>query len=89
MAHRPSRSPSTSSDTPPTGFHRNEMLYFAMGDHLELFWMQFPPMIAVLAQAAGEQAMAPAGAPASTSIVGRNSPPDQIPRYPLRALGIA
>jgi hypothetical protein len=50
------------------------MLYLAMGDHLELFRMQFPPMIAVLAQAAGEQAMAPAGAPASTSIVGRKLP---------------
>jgi hypothetical protein len=28
------------------------MLYLAMGDHLEPFRMQFPPMIAVLAQAA-------------------------------------
>jgi hypothetical protein len=37
---------------PAYGFHRDEMLYLAMGDHLELFRMQFPPMIAILAQAA-------------------------------------
>lgn len=35
---------------PGYGFHRDELLYLAMGDHLELFGMQFPPMIAVLAQ---------------------------------------
>jgi hypothetical protein len=33
-------------------FHRDELLYLAMGDHLDLFRMQFPPMIAMLAEAA-------------------------------------
>ncbi|MFQ5744867.1 MAG: glycosyltransferase family 39 protein, partial [Acidobacteriota bacterium] len=37
---------------PGYGFHRDELLYLAMGDHLDLVRMQFPPMIAVLAQAA-------------------------------------
>lgn len=30
-------------------FHRDELLYLAMGDHLELLRMQFPPLIAVVA----------------------------------------
>jgi hypothetical protein len=37
---------------PGYGFHRDELLYLAMGDHLDLFRMQFPPQIAILAQAA-------------------------------------
>lgn len=32
---------------PGYGFHRDELLYFAMGDHLDLFRMQFPPLIAL------------------------------------------
>jgi len=36
---------------PGYGFHRDELLYLAMGDHLDLVRMSFPPMIAVLAQA--------------------------------------
>lgn len=32
---------------PGFGFHRDELLYFAMGDHLDFFRMQFPPFIAV------------------------------------------
>ncbi len=32
------------------GFHRDELLYFAMGDHLDFFRMQFPPLIAVAAR---------------------------------------
>ena len=35
---------------PGYGFHRDELLYLAMGDHLELFRMQFPPVIALLAE---------------------------------------
>jgi hypothetical protein len=31
------------------GFHRDELLYLAMGDHLDLLRMQFPPLIAVVA----------------------------------------
>jgi len=31
-------------------FHRDELLYLAMGDHLDFFRMQFPPLIAALAQ---------------------------------------
>ena len=31
---------------PGFGFHRDELLYFAMGDHLDFFRMQFPPLIA-------------------------------------------
>jgi 4-amino-4-deoxy-L-arabinose transferase-like glycosyltransferase len=30
--------------------HRDEFLYFAMGDHLDVFRMQFPPLIAVVAR---------------------------------------
>ncbi|HTT68254.1 MAG TPA: glycosyltransferase family 39 protein [Gemmatimonadales bacterium] len=33
------------------GIHRDEFLYFAMGDHLRLFRMDFPPGIAVLSAA--------------------------------------
>lgn len=33
----------------PYGIHRDEFLYFAMGDHLRLFGMEFPPAIALLA----------------------------------------
>lgn len=35
---------------PAWEFHRDELLYFAMGDHLEFFRMQFPPFIAVIAR---------------------------------------
>lgn len=35
---------------PGFGFHRDELLYFAMGDHLEFLRMQFPPLIAVAAR---------------------------------------
>ena len=34
------------------GVHRDEFLYFSMGRHLRLFGMDFPPMIAILANAA-------------------------------------
>jgi hypothetical protein len=34
----------------PYGFHRDEFLYFAMGRHLQLFRMDFPPAIAILAE---------------------------------------
>jgi hypothetical protein len=34
----------------PYEFHRDEFLYIAMGNHLRLFQMDFPPMIAVLAE---------------------------------------
>ncbi len=37
---------------PGYGFHRDEFLYLAMGDHLQLFKMQFPPLIAILAELA-------------------------------------
>jgi len=33
---------------PGYGFHRDELLYLAMADHLDLLAMQFPPLIAVL-----------------------------------------
>ncbi len=36
---------------PAYGFHRDEFLYFAMADHLDLFRMQFPPFIALAARA--------------------------------------
>jgi hypothetical protein len=36
----------------PYEFHRDEFLYFAMGEHLSLFRMDFPPAIAMLAQSA-------------------------------------
>ena len=35
----------------PYEIHRDEFLYFAMGEHLRLFAMDFPPMIAILAEA--------------------------------------
>jgi 4-amino-4-deoxy-L-arabinose transferase-like glycosyltransferase len=35
----------------PYGFHRDEFLYMAMGRNLSLFAMDFPPMIALLAEA--------------------------------------
>jgi hypothetical protein len=33
---------------PGYGFHRDELLYLAMADHLDFLAMQFPPLIAVL-----------------------------------------
>ena len=41
---------------PAWGIHRDVYLYFAMADHLDLFRMQFPPLIAVVA-AAGRAAL--------------------------------
>jgi 4-amino-4-deoxy-L-arabinose transferase-like glycosyltransferase len=38
----------------PYEIHRDEFLYLAMGQHLHLWRMDFPPMIALLAQAARE-----------------------------------
>jgi 4-amino-4-deoxy-L-arabinose transferase-like glycosyltransferase len=38
--------------TTPYEFHRDELLYLAMGRHLRLWTMDFPPGIAVLARAA-------------------------------------
>lgn len=35
----------------PYGFHRDEFLYMAMGRNLRLFAMDFPPLIALLAEA--------------------------------------
>ena len=35
----------------PWEFHRDELLYLAMGDHLDLLRMQFPPLIALAAAA--------------------------------------
>lgn len=37
---------------PGYGFHRDELLYLAMADHLELLGMQFPPLIALAGRAA-------------------------------------
>lgn len=37
---------------PGYGFNRDTLLYLAMGDHLDLFRMQFPPMIAIMAELA-------------------------------------
>ena len=37
---------------PGYGFHRDELLYLAMGDHLNLVRMPFPPLIAVLSRVA-------------------------------------
>jgi 4-amino-4-deoxy-L-arabinose transferase-like glycosyltransferase len=37
--------------TSPYGFHRDELLYLAMGRHLRLFTMDFPPFIALAARA--------------------------------------
>ncbi len=34
----------------PYGIQRDEFLYFAMGDHLRLWHMDFPPLIAILAE---------------------------------------
>jgi 4-amino-4-deoxy-L-arabinose transferase-like glycosyltransferase len=36
---------------PAYGFHRDELLYFAMADHLDFFRMQFPPLIALVSAA--------------------------------------
>jgi 4-amino-4-deoxy-L-arabinose transferase-like glycosyltransferase len=36
----------------PYGIHRDEFLYLAMGEHLQLWRMDFPPAIALLAKAA-------------------------------------
>jgi 4-amino-4-deoxy-L-arabinose transferase-like glycosyltransferase len=36
----------------PYGIHRDEFLYLAMGEHLRLWGMDFPPAIALLAKAA-------------------------------------
>ena len=36
--------------TTPYGFHRDEFLYFAMGERLRLWRMDFPPAIALLAR---------------------------------------
>jgi hypothetical protein len=36
----------------PYELHRDELLYLAMGSHLRLWHMEFPPMIALLAQTA-------------------------------------
>lgn len=36
----------------PYEFHRDELLYFSMGTHLELFRMDFPPFMALLSEAA-------------------------------------
>jgi len=35
----------------PYGFHRDELLYLAMGRHLDLWRMDFPPGIALAAEA--------------------------------------
>src|SRR5690606_36312872 len=35
----------------PYGFHRDEFLYLAMGRHLDLLGMDFPPFIAIAAKA--------------------------------------
>jgi 4-amino-4-deoxy-L-arabinose transferase-like glycosyltransferase len=37
--------------TTPYGFHRDELLYLAMGRHLRLWRMDFPPAIALIAEA--------------------------------------
>lgn len=34
----------------PYGIHRDELLYLAMGRHLDLFRMEFPPAIAIIAE---------------------------------------
>ena len=36
--------------TSPYGVHRDEFLYLAMGEHLRLFGMDFPPLIAIVAR---------------------------------------
>lgn len=35
----------------PYGFHRDEFLYLAMGEHLRLWQMDFPPFIAIVSRA--------------------------------------
>src|SRR5512133_3906166 len=35
----------------PYGFHRDEFLYMAMGEHLHLWRMDFPPGIAIVSRA--------------------------------------
>lgn len=40
----------TAAAITPYEFHRDELLYFAMGTHLRLFHMDFPPMIALLSE---------------------------------------
>ncbi|MBA3318349.1 MAG: glycosyltransferase family 39 protein [Gemmatimonadales bacterium] len=37
----------------PYGFHRDELLYLGMGRHLQLWGMDFPPAIAVVARVSG------------------------------------
>jgi hypothetical protein len=41
----------TGNLTSPYGFHRDELLYLAMGRHLRLWAMDFPPAIALIANA--------------------------------------
>ena len=38
----------------PYGFHRDEFLYLAMGEHLRLWRMDFPPLIAIVARVSHE-----------------------------------
>ena len=38
----------------PYGFHRDELLYLAMGDHLRLWRMDFPPFIAIVSRVSSE-----------------------------------
>ena len=38
----------------PYGFHRDELLYLAMGEHLRLWRMDFPPFIAIIARVSHE-----------------------------------
>ena len=38
----------------PYGFHRDELLYLAMGEHLRLWRMDFPPFIAIVARLSHE-----------------------------------
>ncbi len=40
----------TTAIVTPYGVHRDEFLYLAMGEHLRLWGMDFPPAIAILAQ---------------------------------------
>ena len=39
----------------PYGIHRDELLYLAMGRHLQLWRMEFPPLIAILAERSGRR----------------------------------
>jgi len=56
---------------PAYGFHRDELLYFAMADHLDWWRMQFPPLIAAVARAglavAGESSTLAARIPAAAA----------------------